>query len=307
MRAKLALTRICGAAINPASPGKIAAMPLKLIVANKAYSSWSLRPWILLRHFDIPFEEVVIPLDTPDTHASILKYAPSGKCPSLRDGATVVWELLAIIEYIAETHPEKAIWPRGKAARAHARALASEMHAGFAALREACPTNFRRPPGAIALSEPVRADVARIEFRLAPRPRDVRQGGAVPVRALLGRRRHVRPGRQPLPCLPNPGREADAGLYGGGDGASRLEGLDRRGRGRAVADREIRGARPGRPSLSVLPAHSPPRASRSRPRASPAPPPGQGHRDRLDASDGHRWRKTQCDQALIAVRAKNRP
>jgi glutathione S-transferase len=138
-------------------------MPLKLILANKAYSSWSLRPWILLTHFKIPFEEVVIPMDEPETRANMLKYAPTGKCPSLHDGKTAVWESLAIIEYVAETHPEKAIWPRGKAARAHARSLASEMHAGFGALRQACPTNFRRPVRAVAMSEEVRADVARIE------------------------------------------------------------------------------------------------------------------------------------------------
>ena len=138
-------------------------MPLKLILANKAYSSWSLRPWILLTHFKIPFEEVVIPMDEPDTRANMLKYAPTGKCPSLHDGKTAVWESLAIIEYVAETHPEKAIWPRAKAARAHARSLANEMHAGFGALRQTCPTNFRRPVRAVALSEEVRADVARIE------------------------------------------------------------------------------------------------------------------------------------------------
>ena len=106
-------------------------MPLKLIVANKAYSSWSQRAWILLAHFKIPFEETVIPLDLPDTHAKILKHSPSGKVPALIDGPITVWESLAIIEYVAETHPEKAIWPRGKAARAHARSLAAEMHAGF--------------------------------------------------------------------------------------------------------------------------------------------------------------------------------
>ena len=138
-------------------------MPLKLILANKAYSSWSLRPWILLTHFKIPFEEVVIPMDEPETRANMLKYAPTGKCPSLHDGKTAVWESLAIIEYVAETHPEKAIWPRAKAARAHARSLANEMHAGFGALRQACPTNFRRRVRAIALSEGVRADVAWIE------------------------------------------------------------------------------------------------------------------------------------------------
>ena len=138
-------------------------MPLKLVLANKAYSSWSLRPWILLAHFKIPFEEMVIPLDLPETRANILKYAPSAKCPSLHDGKVAVWESLAIIEYIAETFPDRAIWPRGKAARAHARSLASEMHAGFTALRQACPTNFLRKPKAIALSDEARADVARIE------------------------------------------------------------------------------------------------------------------------------------------------
>jgi glutathione S-transferase len=138
-------------------------MTLKLILANKAYSSWSLRPWILLTHFKIPFEEIVIPMDRPDTRATMLKYAPTGKCPSLQDGKVGVWESLAILEYVAEAFPEKAIWPRPKAARAHARSLASEMHAGFAALRQACPTNFRRKPKAIALSDEVRADVERIE------------------------------------------------------------------------------------------------------------------------------------------------
>ncbi len=138
-------------------------MPLKLVLANKAYSSWSLRPWILLAHFKIPFEEVVIPLDQPDTRERILRYAPSGRCPSLHDGAIAVWESLAIVEYVAEKYPDKAIWPRGKAARAHARTLAAEMHAGFQALREHCPTNFRRPVRKLALTGAVEADVARIE------------------------------------------------------------------------------------------------------------------------------------------------
>jgi glutathione S-transferase len=138
-------------------------VPLKLILANKAYSSWSLRPWILLAQLKIPFEEVIIPMDQPETRASMLKYAPTGKCPSLQDGKIAVWESLAIIEYLAEAYPEKTVWPKGKAARAHARSLASEMHAGFVALRQACPTNFRRPVKAIALSDEVRGDVARVE------------------------------------------------------------------------------------------------------------------------------------------------
>jgi len=138
-------------------------MPLKLIVANKAYSSWSQRAWILLAHFKIPFEEVVIPLDLPQTHAQILEHSPNGKVPALIDGPITVWESLSVVEYVAETHPEKAIWPRGKAARAHARSLAAEMHAGFQALRQACPANFRRAVRKIALNEAVEADVARIE------------------------------------------------------------------------------------------------------------------------------------------------
>jgi glutathione S-transferase len=138
---------------------------LKLIIANKAYSSWSQRPWILLTHFQIPFEEIVIPLDRPETRERIVAHSPTGKCPALRDGDLVIWESLAIIEYIAEAFPEKAIWPRDKRARAraHARALASEMHAGFQALRGHCPTQYRRPARAIALTPQVEADVARIE------------------------------------------------------------------------------------------------------------------------------------------------
>ena len=87
----------------------------------------------------------------------------AARCPALIDGPITVWESLSVIEYVAETHPEKAIWPRGKAARAHARSLAAEMHAGFQALRQHCPTNFRRPVRRIALTDAVEADVARIE------------------------------------------------------------------------------------------------------------------------------------------------
>jgi glutathione S-transferase len=136
---------------------------LKLIVANKAYSSWSLRPWILLVHFQIPFEEVVIPLDLPETRAKILAHSPTGKCPALQDGEIAIWESLAIIEYIAEKFPEKPIWPAARGAGAHARALASEMHAGFQALRQHCPTQFLRPVRKLALTAEVEADVARIE------------------------------------------------------------------------------------------------------------------------------------------------
>lgn len=136
---------------------------LKLIIGNKNYSSWSLRPWLVARHFGIAFEEVLIPLDMPDTRARVLAWSPSGKVPCMVDGGEVVWETLAIIETLAERHPDKAIWPRDAAARAHARAISNEMHAGFAALRGACPMNIRavkawKPRGGDAAA----ADVARI-------------------------------------------------------------------------------------------------------------------------------------------------
>ncbi len=138
-------------------------MPLKLVVANKAYSSWSLRPWILLAHFKIPFEDVTIPLDQPDTRKRILVHSPNGKCPSLHDGPISVWESLAIVDYVAEKYPDKPIWPKPKAARALARSLSAEMHASFQALRNHCPTNFRRPVKKRELTSEVEADVARIE------------------------------------------------------------------------------------------------------------------------------------------------
>jgi glutathione S-transferase len=153
-----------------ASPSHVASvpqgappMPLRLVIVNKAYSSWSLRPWLAMRHFGIPFDETVIPMGRPETRAEILKFSPTGKCPALIDGDIVVYESLAILEYLAETFPAIPIWPRGKAGRALARALASEMHAGFVALRNHCPTQFLRPVRRIALTPEVEADVARIE------------------------------------------------------------------------------------------------------------------------------------------------
>jgi glutathione S-transferase len=136
---------------------------LRLVIANKAYSSWSQRPWLLMRHFAIPFDETVIAMNRPETRAEMLAFAPTGKCPALVDGDTVVWESLAIVEYLAESFPSLPIWPREKPARALARALSSEMHAGFTALRGHCPTQYRRPVRKIDLTSPVEADVVRIE------------------------------------------------------------------------------------------------------------------------------------------------
>ena len=138
-------------------------MAWTLVIGNKAYSSWSMRPWLLLRHFDIPFTDETIPLDQPTTSIDILRRSPAGRVPVLLADGVVVWESLAILEFVAEQHPDKAIWPADPEARALARALSAEMHAGFQRLRQTCPTNFRRPRRAIALSDDVRRDVDRIE------------------------------------------------------------------------------------------------------------------------------------------------
>ncbi len=138
-------------------------MTFRLILGNKNYSSWSFRPWLAFKVAGIPFEETVLPIYIPGAREKILEFSPSGKVPLLIDDAVRVWESLAIIEYAAEKYPDAGLWPEESAARAHARAVANEMHGGFLALRRACPMNMRRAPGAIELSPDVLANVARID------------------------------------------------------------------------------------------------------------------------------------------------
>jgi glutathione S-transferase len=135
---------------------------MKLLIGNKAYSSWSFRPWILMRHFDLPFEEEVVPLYEADTAERVRRYSRAGKLPVLVDDDVVVWESLAIIDWLADNHPALPIWPPDRVASAHARSAATEMHAGFQALRSRCGMNMRRAPKALPLDEAVKADVARI-------------------------------------------------------------------------------------------------------------------------------------------------
>src|SRR3984885_5694601 len=140
------------------------AMTLKLVIGNKNYSSWSMRPWLALRANDIAFEEVFIPLYTGEADKQrILDVTPSGKVPALVDGDITIWDSLAIIEYAAERFPEARLWPEDRAARAHARSISAEMHSGFMALRNECGMNLHRPIGAIALSADARANIARIQ------------------------------------------------------------------------------------------------------------------------------------------------
>lgn len=140
-------------------------MSLTLVVGNKNYSSWSMRPWLALRAAGIAFDEVVIPLYTgEDSRRRILEFTPSGKVPVLIDGDVTVWDSLAIIEYAAEKYPEARLWPEDRAARAHARAVSAEMHSGFLALRNECGMNLHRPVRAKPhLSDDALANIARIE------------------------------------------------------------------------------------------------------------------------------------------------
>jgi glutathione S-transferase len=138
---------------------------LKLVIGNKNYSSWSMRPWLAMRANDIAFEEIFIPLYTDDTadKERILSFSPAGKVPTLIDGEVTVWDSLAIVEYLAERFPDRKLWPEDRAERAHARAISAEMHSGFLPLRGECGMNLHRPISAIALSVDARANVARIE------------------------------------------------------------------------------------------------------------------------------------------------
>ncbi|HKY62736.1 MAG TPA: glutathione S-transferase family protein [bacterium] len=136
---------------------------LQLVIGNKNYSSWSLRPWLLLRQMGLEFEEILIPLFREDWKAEVLKHSPSGKVPVLIEDGRTIWDSLAIAEYLAEKYPRMNLWPEDPAARAMARSVSAEMHSSFAALRTECPMNVRRKPVPIELKPEVQADVARIQ------------------------------------------------------------------------------------------------------------------------------------------------
>ena len=135
---------------------------LVLTIGNKNYSSWSMRPWVAMRHAGIPFTEVVVPLDQPGTAAAILARSPSGRVPALLRGALTIWDSLAILEHLAESFPKARLWPAAGDARAVARSVSAEMHSGFAALREQLPLNVRASCPDVLPSARAAADIARI-------------------------------------------------------------------------------------------------------------------------------------------------
>ncbi len=131
-----------------------------LFITNKNYSSWSLRPWALMRELAIPFRERLVPLAPSSAAGAFREVSPSGRVPCLRDGERVVWDSLAIAEYLAERHP--GVWPSDPTARAWARCAAAEMHAGFGQLRERCSMNCGVRARPHALSDALSAELARL-------------------------------------------------------------------------------------------------------------------------------------------------
>lgn len=150
---------------------------MKLVIGNKNYSSWSLRPWLLLRHAGIPFEEVKLSFNSPTFKQDALRYAPTGKVPVLVDGAITVWDSLAIAEYVAEKFPAKQLWPADVAQRAHARAICAEMHSGFQNLRNLMSMNVTAPLAGRGWNIEVQREIERIsDLWLELRERNAKAG-----------------------------------------------------------------------------------------------------------------------------------
>ncbi len=133
-----------------------------LVIGDKNFSSWSLRPWLALKQCGIPFAEERIRLRQPDSKAEILRHCPSGKVPALKTRTGVVWDSLAILDYLAERHPEHKLWPQDEEARAAARSISAEMHSGFATLRNEMPMDLLSKLPSPPLGAALEADIGRI-------------------------------------------------------------------------------------------------------------------------------------------------
>jgi len=135
--------------------------PLTLVIGNKNYSTWSLRAWLFMKHAGVEFQEILVPLDNPETREQLERYGPSGRVPVLRQGTLCVWDSLAICEYIAELSGRG--WPQAREARAVARSVSAEMHSGFPTLRSLWPMNARARNRRTAVTAALAADVERID------------------------------------------------------------------------------------------------------------------------------------------------
>ncbi len=152
--------RKAGGPVIDRGPGR---KGMKLILGNRNYSSWSLRPWLALKQAGIKFDEEVVRLDFTEDNVALLDFSPSKRVPVLLHEGEQIWDSLAIMEYVHELYHRAGLWPRNPVARAHCRSISAEMHAGFTALRSECPMNMRRPHGTIPISEAAMADIHRIE------------------------------------------------------------------------------------------------------------------------------------------------
>ncbi len=150
---------------------------LNLVIGNKNYSTWSLRPWLLMKAKKIPFTETLIPLAQSDTSEKIREKSPSGMVPVLIDDGHVIWESLAIVEYLAEKFPDAGIWPKDVKARAHARSASCEMHAGFSELRSRCSMNLRKKHPARDRGEKLATEVRRLQEIFMEAKRDYGRSG----------------------------------------------------------------------------------------------------------------------------------
>jgi glutathione S-transferase len=137
-------------------------MKNKLIIGNKNFSSWSLRGWLMVRHVELDVEEILIKLRLPDSKKNILKHSPSGKVPTLHHNNLIIWDSLAIGEYLAELYPDKHLWPKNQKERAHARAIVAEMHAGFQALRNDYPMDISARITTVPMTEDLNKDIQRV-------------------------------------------------------------------------------------------------------------------------------------------------
>jgi glutathione S-transferase len=136
--------------------------PLELVIGTKRWSSWSMRPWLALKHAGVAFDERLITLRQHGVSETIAQYSPSGMVPALKDGDLVIWDSLAICEYLHETLPQAKLWPDDASARALGRSAAAEMHSGFGSLRGECPMELTKEPHVHELSEATHLDIRRI-------------------------------------------------------------------------------------------------------------------------------------------------
>ena len=181
--------------------GGIISARYTLVIGDKNFSSWSLRPWIAMTHCGIPFAEECIRVRQPESKAAILRQSPSGKVPALKTNGLVVCDSLAVLEFLAERHPEHQLWPSDPEARAIARSISAEMHSGFVTLRNEMSMDSAQPL-------PCSSDRGRARSRhsphrgdLARHARAIRWCRTIPVRRIHQCRRDVRAGRDALPHL----------------------------------------------------------------------------------------------------------